>query len=239
MKLNIKQTIAASLLLLLFVYGCSDDLLNEKPPHLITTETLYTSLDGFETGLNGLYDLVRQERTGLNNNSSWSRAEAFMSGTDILLTNSENSGGGFGRIALRWGDELNPNTFFITGMFAWLYEIVNAANTIISQAESKMDVNWSGAGGTPEENKNRVIAEAKALRAWAYRHLTYGWGDVPLNLDEALGSTIKTDWERTPVSQVRRQIMSDLLFAEKHVEIEPSLQGKITKGAVQHYLAGM
>jgi starch-binding outer membrane protein, SusD/RagB family len=239
MKLNIKQTIAASLLLLLFVYGCSDDLLNEKPPHLITTETLYTSLDGFETGLNGLYDLVRQERTGLNNNSSWSRAEAFMSGTDILLTNSENSGGGFGRIALRWGDELNPNTFFITGMFAWLYEIVNAANTIISQAESKMDVNWSGAGGTPEENKNRVIAEAKALRAWAYRHLTYGWGDVPLNLDEALGSTIKTDWERTPVSQVRRQIMSDLLFAEKHVEIEPSLQGKITKGAVQHYLAEM
>src|SRR5690606_37146409 len=103
--------------------------------------------------------------------------------------------------------------------------------------ENKTEVNWAGAGGTPEDNKNIVIAEAKAIRAWAYRHLTFGWGDVPLNLDEALGSTIRTDWERTPVSQVRRQIISDLIFAEKHVEVEPVLQGKITKGAVQHYLA--
>ena len=239
MKKRILSIITANLFLLLFFSGCQDDLLSEKPPHLITTETLYSSLDGFETGLTGLYSLVRQERTGLDNNSSWSRAETFMSGTDILLTNSENSGGGFGRIALRWGDELNPSTYYINGVFAWLYQIVNSANTIINQAESKTDIDWSGPGGTPEQNKNRVIAEARAMRAWAYRHLSYGWGDVPLNLNEALGSTIKTDWIRSPVAEVRRQIMSDFLFAEKHLQFDPPLQGKITKGAVQHYLAEM
>lgn len=219
--------------------GCSDDLLNEKPPHLITTETLYTSLEGFETGLAGLDALVRLERTGLDNNSNWYRAEMFALGTDNLITNSEHSGGGFSRIALTWGAELNPSNYNIDGMFKWLYEVVNSANTIINQAETKNDVNWTGGSSTPDENKNRVIAEAKAIRAWAYRHLAYGWGDVPLSLKEALGSTIKTDWERSPVSEIRKQIISDFLFAEKHIPVEPSLPGKITKGAVQHFLAEM
>jgi starch-binding outer membrane protein, SusD/RagB family len=237
--LKSKIIFAAGMFAMLLIASCQENLLEEKPPHLITTETLYTNLAGFETGINGLYALVREERTGLNNNSSWSRAETWMSGTDILLTNSENSGGGFGRIALRWGDELNPNTPYNSGVFAWLYRIVNTANTIINQAENRTDIDWTGGGNTPEQNRIRVIAEARAMRAWAYRHLSFGWGDVPLNLNEALGSTIKTDWARAPVSEVRKQIMADFLFAEKHIPVEPELQGKITKGAIQHYLAEM
>ncbi|HSN49658.1 MAG TPA: RagB/SusD family nutrient uptake outer membrane protein, partial [Bacteroidales bacterium] len=77
------------------------------------------------------------------------------------------------------------------------------------------------------------------IRAWAYRHLTFGWGDVPLALEQSSGSTIKTDWERTPVSQVREQIVKDLLEAEPYIGVEPSLRGRISKGAVQHYLAEM
>jgi starch-binding outer membrane protein, SusD/RagB family len=234
-----KIAIAVHMFIVILFFGCSKELLDEKPPHLITTETLYTTRAGFETGLNGLYALVRMEYTGVNNNSSWIRNEAFMSGTDVLLTNSENSGGGFGRIALRWGDELNPSTAYIDGLYAWLYQIVNSANTIINQAEGKDDVDWSGGGATAAENKNRIIAEARAIRAWAYRHLSYGWGDVPLNLSEALGSTIKTDWERAPVAEIRKQIMSDFLFAEMHIPVEPELPGKITRGAIQHYLAEM
>lgn len=224
--------------IVLFI-SCSDDLLNEKPPHLITTETLYTSLDGFETGITGLNSLVKKERTGLNNNTNWYLGEMFTAGTDNLLANSENSAGGFARIAAFWRSEINPTTVFIDGVFTWLYEIINSANTIINQAENKKDVDWTGGSNTPDENKNRIIAEAKAIRAWAYRHLSYGWGDVPLSLKEALGSNIKTDWERESVSEVRKQIMSDFLFAEKHIPIEPALQGKITKGAIQHYLAEM
>jgi len=44
--------------------GCEKDLLYEKPPHIITTELLYTNLEGFETGLNGMYSAVRDERGG-------------------------------------------------------------------------------------------------------------------------------------------------------------------------------
>lgn len=212
--------------------GCSEDMLEENPPHLITTETLYGNLAGFEAGLNGLYGLVREEREG-RDGANYLRSDMFINGTDNMVTNHRD---GFSRVAEDWAAMNNPFNADITSNFAWLYRTVNAANTIINQAMSRTDVDWSGPM-SDEENKNRIIAEARAIRAWAYRHLTYCWGDVPLNLEESLGSNIKTDWERTPVAQVRQQMKSDWLFAEKHLPVEPPINGKISKGAVQHYLA--
>ena len=50
---------------------------------------------------------------------------------------------------------------------------------------------------------------------------------------------IKTDWERTPVAEVRKQIISDYKWAQQYIPTEASLQGRITKGAVQTLLAEM
>lgn len=213
--------------------GCSQDWLDEKPPHLITTESLYASYEGFETGLNGLYALVRQERDG-RSSTNYLRAEVFMNGTDNMTANHRD---GFARVAEDWVNQNNPFNADIRSTFTWLYQIVNAANTIINQAQSRNDIDWSGGLRSEEENKNAVLAEARAIRAWAYRHLTYGWGDVPLNLEESLGSNIKTDWSRTPIQEVRNQMKSDWIFAQQYLESEPSVRGKISKGAVQHYLA--
>lgn len=228
-------SIILALTVIVVADSCSDDKwLQEMPPHLITTETLYTSLSGFEAGLNGLYSLVRGEREGRDGSTENLRADIAMLGTDNIVPNQR---GGIGFIALTFDTRNVSTDSNLRSIFLWLYQIINAANTIINQAENRTDVDWGGSGGSALENKNRVVAEAKALRAWAYRHLTFCWGDVPLNLDESLGSNIRTDWERTPVAQVRQQIKSDWLFAEKYIGVEPSLAGRITKGAVQHYLA--
>lgn len=222
--------------------GCSDKWLEENPPHLISTVSLYTNLAGFEAGLNGLYTLVRQEREGGEGNitagggSNQLRYELSANGTDNMCSNRVDR---FAILAATWGAINSPQDVNLSSHFIWLYRVVNAANTIINNAEKKSDINWTGGGSSPDENKNRIIGEAKAIRAWAYRHLTYMWGDVPLDLQESLGSTIRTDWERTPVAVVRKQIISDLLFAEKSIPVEPSVRGKITRGAVQHYLAEM
>ena len=61
MKNSIYKT-TFMLLLLIFSAACSKDLIDEKPPHLITSETLFTNLAGFEAGLNGLYAQVRREK---------------------------------------------------------------------------------------------------------------------------------------------------------------------------------
>lgn len=230
---KILSTIIA-ILVIFSVQSCSDEWLDEKPPHLITTETLYTSLNGFEAGLNGAYALVRGEREGRDGSSEHLRADITMLGTDNIVPNTR---GGIGFIALTWDTRNVSTDANLNSIFLWLYKIVNATNTIINQAETRSDVDWSGPGGTAEANKSRIIAEAKALRAWAYRHLTFCWGDVPLNLQESLGSNIRTDWTRTPVAQIRNQMKADWLFAEQHLDVEPKVRGKISKGAVQHYLS--
>lgn len=237
MKTNLLYRIA--ILIVMILVGCSEDWLDEKPPHFISTETLYTSLPGFDAGLAGLYTLVRQEREGESTtavgDNNQLRFELSITGTDNMCANRLDR---FSILATYWGDMNSPQNPHLESHFIWLYKVVNAANTIINNAD-KPGIDWTGGTGSTTDNKNRIVGEAKALRAWAYRHLTYMWGDVPLSLKESLGSTIKTDWTRTPVAEVRKQIISDLLFAEKSLSVEPSVRGKITKGAVQHYLSEM
>ncbi|REL32947.1 RagB/SusD family nutrient uptake outer membrane protein [Rhodohalobacter sp. SW132] len=230
------------LVVLISVLAVSCDLfdasnLDETPPHLMTGETMYTDYSGFQAGLNGLYHLARTERSV----STWSHmmtGSMFMLGTDNQATNQFNPG--FYLIAQHWGDHNNASHEEIEFAFSWLYQMVNSANTIIQYAErDDIEIDWSGGSFSADENKNIILAEAHALRAWAYRHLTFGWGDVPLALEPSSGATIRTDWTRTPVNEVREQIVADLEFAEQYIPVEPINPGRLTKGAVQHYLAEM
>lgn len=222
---------------LLFVLSnCSDEWLDEETPHIITKESLFTELSGFEAGLNGLHSLVRAQYEEDWGGYTMLRS-IFIGGTDNMVPN-HYTGKGYSNLTADWGGVNNPLLDDYAAAWAWLYSIVNGANTIINSAESSDNIDWSGGSGTDEENKNRIIGEAKFFRAWTYRNLAYGWGDVPISLVES-GKVIKTDWERNPVSEVRRLIISDLLFAEKHIPIRPKKRGKVTKGAVQHYLSEM
>jgi len=220
--------------MLLVAGGCAKQELEERPPHLVTAETLYTSLNGFESGLNGLYSLVRKEREAVDGSGNNLLAMLATVGTDNL--DAHNSAF-MGSISQNWKSLSISTSSVYSQSFLWLYQVVNAANTIISRAENQPDIDWKGGSATPDQNKNRVLAEARALRAWAYRHLTYLWGDVPLTLEEANGSSIRTDFERTPKAQVRNVMKADWLFAEQYLPIEPAIRGKISKGAVQHYLS--
>src|SRR5690554_2163155 len=217
-------------LLILILTGCNnDESLQEIPPHIITSDRLYTNYSGFEMGINGAYSEIRYEIR-----DAGMPFQIFVTGTDNMSPNYISS---FGTLASKWGDVNNSENSYLRDTFNWLYGIINAANTLLERAENE-EVDWSGGPGSESENKNYVLAEARAIRAWSYRHLTYLWGDVPLSLAESSGSSIKTDWERTPVNEVRAQILEDLLFAEQYIPVEP-VPGRMSKGAVQHLLAEM
>lgn len=206
--------------------GCSDNGLTEVPSGILVADNLYTDLAGFEAGLNGLYFNVRRERYGRNNDTQAIMNTTMTGGVDnafgmYLAPETEN-------IIHFWGVFSNPLDNQLRTVWQWLYQTINAANTLITRAENPA-VKWTDA------DKRRVVAEARLIRAWAYRHLTYMWGDVPLNLVET--TSPRTDWERTPRAEVRKQMEEDLLYAEQNLPTTSSNPGKLVKTVAQHYLA--
>lgn len=215
--------------LVFMLYGCSEEDLVENPPHLITADNLYTDAAGFEAGLNGLYALWRRETAGTGSFGSDNNLfiDITFAGTDIAYGNYAS---GWNQVGNEYDVRNTPTEGHNREFFEWLYEVINAANTIIVRAENP-NIEWTAS------EKNRVIAEARFFRAWAYRHATYLYGDVPLTLEEATGSSVRSDWTRTPVAQVRAQMLEDLLFAEANLPETAEYDGKLAKGVATHYLA--
>lgn len=227
-----KYSFIIYIMLSFMLLSCSDDILDETPPNLITSETLFIDYEGFDAGINGLYALVRHSSEGLNGGSSIT-SDLFMLGTDNLVSNHQVSP--FNVVTTKWENNNEPTNWFYSNAFTWLYKIINSANTIISRAENP-EINWAGGNGNQQQNKQYIIGNAKAVRAWAYRHLTFLWGNVPLNLEESKGSNIVTNWTRTSKEEIQKVMISDWRFAAEHIPVEP-IPGRISKGAIQHYLS--
>ncbi|HQK71743.1 MAG TPA: RagB/SusD family nutrient uptake outer membrane protein, partial [Bacteroidales bacterium] len=166
--------------------SCSEDFLTEKPVDDIFAENLLVNHDGFLNMQNAMFGLVRDE---------YDRGDRFYGGTSfgsipftkhtLFSAGADNS----------WGNNRHTNFRHLSfpknitdmedvipfqAVFEWLYKVINTSNMIISRAEYE-GIDWQGS--TAEEdlaNKNTVIANARLVRAWAYRHLTYSFGAVPL-----------------------------------------------------------
>ena len=195
-------------------FSCNEDeFLEESPLDGIFAENLYTTYDGFENGLNALYALVRQDRTSVSKNNS-TYAALWQMGTDNAFVNDNtNNSAPFNNY-----NDLNSENVLVESGFNWLYQIVNSANMIINRAEDS-SVDWMATTDAANEiKKNTVIAQARLIRAWAYRHLKYGWGAVPLSLDEITGTTYRDDWNRTSVDSINIQMEKDLLFAKNNLD---------------------
>lgn len=229
MKMNIKYKLSLLTVMLLSTVSCQKNFLSEEPKAIIAPDNLYVNKAGFESGLFGLYNLVRAERKGINGSSNDMAITVAVVGVDNAYSLFP-AGGAPEAVFNDFGIRLNAGDAYINRLWRYLYEVVNTANTIIGRAENP-SVKWT------ETEKNQIISEARLIRAWAYRHLTFLWGDVPLSLKESDGGSIKTDWERAPVAQVRKAMEEDLLFAETHLPEVVTIEGRVSKVVAQHYLA--
>jgi hypothetical protein len=215
-------------LIMLVSISCSKDRLKEDSSGVLTADLLFTNKAGFENALNGLHDEVRRYHSG----NEYNTIGGYMATQAVIGV--DNAYGNWNdpttSIYNEWGSLNHPSVTAYRQVWGWLYETINAANTIIGRS------NNSGIGWT-EADKNRILAEAKCIRAWCYRHLTYLWGDVPLTLEESRGDRIREDWERTPVAEVRKAMEEDLLFAEQHLPVVSGSDLRMIKGVAQHLLA--
>lgn len=226
--MTLYKKMIAGLLSFSLLTGCSKKMLDEDSRGVLTADLLFTSKDGFQNAVNGLYDEVRRYRSG----------DTYKSINDIMCMQAvigvDNAYGNWRDpnidVFNLWAVINNSSFGHYADVWSWLYETINAANTIINRAD-KVKIEWSDA------DKNNIVAQARLIRAWCYRHLTYLWGDVPLNLTESTGANIKTDWQRTPVAQVREAMRDDLLFAEQNLPVTSTSDAQLIQGIASHYLA--
>src|SRR5690554_3641641 len=98
---KILPSILCGFLILSLFSGC-DDMLDETPPHIIVNENLFTDLNGFEIGLNGVYATMRSEREGQNPWFGGSSEYMWFTGTDQFAT-GKYTNSRFAAIAMDWG----------------------------------------------------------------------------------------------------------------------------------------
>lgn len=214
------------------VSSCSEDYLKESPVNIATASTLLVDVSGFESALSGIYAEVRREKSGeVSGNTDKPLFTSMMVGTDNMYIN--HFAGDFQEFNT-YGNLITPANVHITAVWNWLYSIVSASNVVIERAQNP-EVDWESE--SPELVRDRVIGEARFFRAWAYRHLTYLWGAVPLHLEESKSTNIKRDWVRTNVSDIQIFMEEDLLFAVNHLDGTSESSGKLVKDVAQHYLA--
>jgi starch-binding outer membrane protein, SusD/RagB family len=141
------------MLAIILLAGCSKDVLVETPPNVLSGPTILKNYNGFEAGLNGLYNLARYSR--------WQseKLENALNGVDNMCSNAKRSD-----IYWNWTTSNNPSDKDLLQTWQWLYEMINASNTIIYYSEK--DVDWRGGSDTPDNNKLRIVAEARAIRGW-------------------------------------------------------------------------
>ena len=68
----------------------------------------------------------------------------------------------------------------MTSVWNGLIQMINRANLVLSKAPDVTDNTAS---------RDRLVGEAKFLRAWAYFELVSQWGDVPLYTEPVTSAT--------------------------------------------------
>ncbi|WP_442589444.1 RagB/SusD family nutrient uptake outer membrane protein [Pedobacter sp. AW31-3R] len=228
------KNITRAVLMIMFittVSGCKRFLDEDLKSQLAPTNT-FTSTYGFEVGTAGLYALTRSEYNTFGEEGAFlhngaTPYEVLQAATDIVeVINSDASLTAFAQLTL------TPDERFVASYWNWAYGLISSANEVLIFADKNN--NWD-----KPTDKARFQAEARFFRAYAYRTLTYLYGDVPYV--ETILYDFKLDFTRTPKAEVLAHIVDDLKFATENLPESPDQvkDGKLTKWAAFHLLSEM
>jgi len=116
----------------------------------------------------------------------------------------------------------------VTTSWATLYTCINRANSVLA--------NVPGIENIDPDVKDRILAEARFLRAMAYFNLVRNWGPVPLRLTESTDLSALAS-PRASVAEVYDQIIEDALIAEADLPETVDHTGRASRWAAKMLLA--
>ncbi|MCY1721809.1 RagB/SusD family nutrient uptake outer membrane protein [Prolixibacteraceae bacterium Z1-6] len=204
------------LLALVFVASCTD--LEPEMYSDMTTSNAYSTESDINAALVGVYaDLAPFPGDG------WMYYNGY-----LIMTTDYTTDIGFSTAA---GDPTKLSNFtydannrYFKYNWRYMYEVISNANMLMNRIEKvEMD----------ETKKKQIIAQARFLRALAYRDATDAWGPVPLIVD-IINPTETYDMPLSSVGEVDKVIIEDCKYAIDNLPKSWSLDdglARATKGA--------
>jgi hypothetical protein len=232
MKTNARARILALPLLLGagLLQGCADDGLTEVPYSFVAPENFYRNADDALAALAGAYAAFQADVDALGIDDTEYYGRHFWMLTDyptevmtvrLGATNERTEPDIF---------RVHPAHNYIIGVWQSAFHAVNRANAVID--------NVPGITAMDAGLRDRIVAEARFLRAFHYFNLVQLFGDVPLYLEET-SSLDDIRRPRSPQSEVYAAIVVDL---EAAAGVLPAVYtgrdvGRVTSGAARALLA--
>jgi hypothetical protein len=213
-----RKILICSLIATLFSINSCQDALEEVPLDFTSPENFYTNAKEARFGAYSLYNtLVNQFSYNL---SLWR--------VNDYATNALDGGNTNAAIQL---DQFSYDAN-IADINYWgeAYRSILRANLIL---ENVPEITMN------EAEKNAILAEAHAIRAWHYFNLVRLFGDVPLRTEVQISRQEASSNPRVDKEVIYDLILEDLTFAENNLPLEypPSEVGRATQGAAKTMLA--
>ena len=209
---------------ILLWFGSCDDFLTPDPDSFVASDNFFNNPSQFESAINGASNRLRAQ-AGVSNIQfaffSEIRFDMITRQFDVNLPSIQ------GQPIEEWF--VVTSNAWVASQWNQIYNTIAQTNLILGRIE---DVEFND-----ESQKNRIIGEAKFIRALSYWYAVQYWGGVPLVLKEArtVEDTNPEDG-RASESEVFDQIVRDLQEAIPSLPVTASQPGRATRGAATFLL---
>lgn len=185
-----KKFIIASLIML-SCFSCKY-LLNEDPRGILSANQFFTTEEECLRGVLGVY-------SHLNNPRNLNLINTLTLGTDEIMMPIPIPGGTIHSVYVQTTSDSRTYEYWL-----FLYEGVRDANLVINRISN---------APIDEAEKNKLVSEAKFLRAFYYYYLVILFGDVPYWTEELVIEDVAT-LGKSPADMILAGLITDLDEAE-------------------------
>jgi hypothetical protein len=219
MKKIINKLIVIGLLVLISIVACDKklDVTGQNNP---TQESYFKTASELQNGVNGIYSTLRAaELVGrewyfvhdMRGGETWAGGAQLEAPRAELLKQNNPA----------------PTNAVMTSVWSGCYQMINKANVVLAKAPGVTD-NTS--------LRDRLVGEAKFMRAWAYFELVSQWGKVPVYTEPVSSPTAYKG--KSEIAEIYTLIISDLTDAITRLPLSYSSSdlGRATKGAANTLL---
>ena len=206
------------------LFSCNDNaFLTENPETFYTIDNIFTTSSQVNQVVTSCYAHVRLIYCPYENwDLDW-YAYRLGNGTDMYDVATIRLGNRFNDYSI-----LNSQTkgFFCT--YSAFYQLINIANTALAAANLE-NIVWAS-----EDEKARIVAEARFFRAFAYRNLGELFGGVPIVTE--LTTEPRYDYTRSTRLETYQFAIDELEDCLNDLPETTSEAGRLVRAAAQHNL---